>query len=74
MLRTLAKEKELSCLRREFISMVSQEFWTPLGIIHSSAEILEDYIEQLEHWLGERSLDDGATWQLQAEFFARRSE
>jgi hypothetical protein len=23
-------------------------------------------------WLGERSLDDGATWQLQAEFFARR--
>jgi hypothetical protein len=24
------------------------------------------------HWLGERSLDDGATWQLQAEFFARR--
>jgi hypothetical protein len=25
-------------------------------------------------WLGERSLDDGATWQLQAEFFARRSD
>lgn len=25
------------------------------------------------HWLGERSLDGGATWQLQAEFFARRS-
>jgi hypothetical protein len=24
------------------------------------------------HWLGERSLDDGATWQLQSEFFARR--
>jgi hypothetical protein len=23
-------------------------------------------------WLGERSLDGGATWQLQAEFFARR--
>jgi hypothetical protein len=23
-------------------------------------------------WLGERSLDAGATWQLQAEFFARR--
>ncbi len=23
-------------------------------------------------WLGERSLDDGAHWQLQAEFFARR--
>jgi hypothetical protein len=24
------------------------------------------------HWLGERSTDNGATWQLQAEFFARR--
>ena len=24
------------------------------------------------HWLGERSLDGGKTWQLQAEFFARR--
>ena len=23
-------------------------------------------------WRGERSLDDGATWELQAEFFARR--
>jgi hypothetical protein len=24
------------------------------------------------HWLGERSPDGGANWQLQAEFFARR--
>jgi hypothetical protein len=24
------------------------------------------------HWLGERSADDGARWQLQVEFFARR--
>jgi hypothetical protein len=24
------------------------------------------------HWRGERSADDGATWQLQVEFFARR--
>lgn len=24
------------------------------------------------HWMGERSLDGGARWQLQAEFFARR--
>lgn len=24
------------------------------------------------HWLGERSRDDGASWQLQAEFFAQR--
>jgi hypothetical protein len=26
------------------------------------------------HWLGERSLDNDATWQLQAEFFARRKK
>jgi hypothetical protein len=25
------------------------------------------------HWLGERSADEGATWQLQVEFFARRA-
>jgi len=30
------------------VSMVSHEFRTPLGIIQSSAEILEDYLEQLE--------------------------
>jgi hypothetical protein len=24
------------------------------------------------HWIGERSLDDGASWHLQAEYFARR--
>ena len=30
------------------MSMVSHEFRTPLGIIQSSAEILEDYLDQLE--------------------------
>ncbi|HEY0790451.1 MAG TPA: PAS domain-containing protein [Chthoniobacterales bacterium] len=48
LLRTLAKEKELGQLRNSFVSMVSHEFRTPLGIIQSSAEILEDYLEQLE--------------------------
>jgi signal transduction histidine kinase len=48
LLRTLAREKELGRLRSEFISMVSHEFRTPLGIIHSSAEILEDYLDRLE--------------------------
>ena len=47
-LRTLAREKELSKLRSNFVSMVSHEFRTPLGIIQSSAEILEDYLDQLE--------------------------
>jgi hypothetical protein len=26
------------------------------------------------HWIGERSLDDGASWQLQAEYFAPRAQ
>lgn len=47
LVRTLAREKELGQLRSHFVSMVSHEFRTPLGIIQSSAEILEDYFEQL---------------------------
>jgi PAS domain S-box-containing protein len=48
LLRALAREKELGQLRSNFVSMVSHEYRTPLGIIQSSAEILEDYLEQLE--------------------------
>jgi PAS domain S-box-containing protein len=47
LLRTLARDKELGQLRSNFVSMVSHEFRTPLGIIQSSAEILEDYLDQL---------------------------
>jgi signal transduction histidine kinase len=48
LLRTLAREKDLGQLRSNFVSVVSHEFRTPLGIIQSSAEILEDYLDQLE--------------------------
>ena len=48
LLRTLAREKELGQLRSKFVSMVSHEFRTPLAIIQSSAEILDDYLDQLE--------------------------
>jgi len=48
LLRTLAREKELSQLRSHFVSMVSHEFRTPLGVIQSSAEILEDEILALK--------------------------
>jgi PAS domain S-box-containing protein len=48
LLRTLAREKELGQLRSNFVSMVSHEFRTPLAIIQSSAEILDDYQGQLE--------------------------
>jgi PAS domain S-box-containing protein len=46
--QTLLREKEHGQLRSNFVSMVSHEFRTPLGIIQSSAEILEDYLDQLE--------------------------
>src|SRR6185436_3615928 len=41
--RTLAREKELSQLKSNFVSMVSHEFRTPLGIIQSSTELLRDF-------------------------------
>lgn len=46
--RALERERELNQLKSNFVSMVSHEFRTPLGIIQSSAEILADYLEQLE--------------------------
>jgi PAS domain S-box-containing protein len=47
LLCALAREKELGDLKNSFVSMVSHEFRTPLGIIMSSAEILQDYLEDL---------------------------
>lgn len=46
--RALERERELNLLKSNFVSMVSHEFRTPLGIIQSSAEILDDYIERLD--------------------------
>ena len=45
--RALAHEKELNDLKSRFVSMVSHEFRKPLGIIASSAEILEAYLDRL---------------------------
>lgn len=47
LLRALETERELGKLRSDFVSMVSHEFRTPLGVIQSSAEILEDYFDRL---------------------------
>lgn len=45
--RALDREKELGVLKSNFVSMVSHEFRTPLGIIMSSAGILERYHDRL---------------------------
>ncbi len=44
----LAAERELSELRTRFVSMVSHEFRTPLGVILSAAENLDSYFERLK--------------------------
>ncbi len=47
LLRTLEREKELSQLKSNFVSMVSHEFRTPLGIIQSSAELLREFHQRM---------------------------
>ncbi len=46
--RALAAERELGELKSNFVSMVSHEFRTPLGIISSSSQILERYFSRLD--------------------------
>jgi signal transduction histidine kinase len=43
----LEAERELNELRNRFVSMVSHEFRTPLGVILSAAENLESYLDRL---------------------------
>jgi PAS domain S-box-containing protein len=45
--RNLVREKELNELKSAFVSMVSHEFRTPLGIIMSSSEILDRYFGRM---------------------------
>jgi PAS domain S-box-containing protein len=47
LLKTLEREKELGQLKSNFVSMVSHEFRTPLGIIQSSAELLRDFYAKM---------------------------
>lgn len=46
-LKALEQEKALNRLKSNFVSLVSHEFRTPLGIIMSAAEILENYLDRL---------------------------
>jgi PAS domain S-box-containing protein len=43
----LVQERELSQLKSNFVNVVSHEFRTPLGVIMSSADILENYFDRL---------------------------
>jgi len=45
--KALSAERELGELKSRFVSMVSHEFRTPLGIIMSSTEILQSYQDRL---------------------------
>lgn len=48
MQKALGREKELGELKSNFVSMVSHEFRTPLGIIQSSGELLRDFSAKME--------------------------
>src|SRR3974377_2218384 len=48
LLKTLEREKELSQLKSNFVSMVSHEFRTPLAIIQSSAELLREFYKKMQ--------------------------
>ncbi len=47
LLRSLARERELSQLKSHFVATISHEFRTPLGVILSSADILKRYYDRL---------------------------
>jgi PAS domain S-box-containing protein len=47
MRRALEQEKELSRLKTNFVTLVSHEFRTPLGVIMSAADILKNYFDRL---------------------------
>jgi PAS domain S-box-containing protein len=48
MQKALGREKELSQLKGNFVSMVSHEFRTPLAVIQSSAELLHEFFQKMQ--------------------------
>ena len=57
LLKTLEREKELSQLKSNFVSMVSHEFRTPLGIIQSSGELLRNFLKKMQPGERDEHLD-----------------
>jgi len=57
MLKALGREKELSQLKSNFVSMVSHQFRTPLAIIQSSAELLREFMSKMNPVERDEQLD-----------------
>jgi signal transduction histidine kinase len=56
--QALAAERELSELKSRFVSLVSHEFRTPLGITMSAVELLRNYLDRLPQQKLRELLDD----------------
>src|SRR4029450_12700128 len=56
--RELSAEREVHRLKSSFVSMVSHEFRTPLGVVMSAAEVLKDYAARLNERRREEHLSD----------------
>ncbi|MBL9116690.1 MAG: HAMP domain-containing histidine kinase [Verrucomicrobiaceae bacterium] len=56
--KALDQERELNELKTRFVSMVSHEFRTPLGVIMSSVELLKHYSDRLPEDEKKRQLED----------------
>ncbi len=56
--RALDQERELSELKSRFVTMVSHEFRTPLGIIMSAVELLQHYSDRLPDDEKQRQLQE----------------
>lgn len=64
--RALSQERELSELKTRFVSLVSHEFRTPLGVTMSAVEVLRHYRDRITNEKHEELLEDihSATLQM----------
>lgn len=53
----LERERKLGLVKSDFVSLVSHEFRTPLGVIMSAAEVLMRYFDRLEPEKRQRHLE-----------------